>query len=285
MKKKLWVILLSAVLFMLAACNTQPQQPLQPPQQTSKQAVNRVTTRRQQTPQQPQQPQQTRSQESTQPPKTPQQTKEPESTRHQHSFGEWQVTKEATCTTLGQQERVCSCGEKQTQTIWSKGHTVVIDPAVAPTCAKNGLTEGRHCSVCGEKFDYQRIVPPIPHDIDSSTIQTGDVCSVCGYVVEEVSLNDILAYPEKYKYKLVKITELLVLSRNDVRDMCFDTYMSTGPGKYDCDYDRHILVYYSNTNEANEYIALEANRQKITVYCYVNPKSYPSTIKAVRIIF
>lgn len=34
-----------------------------------------------------------------------------------HTFGEWETTKAATCTTNGTRERTCTCGEKDTMTI------------------------------------------------------------------------------------------------------------------------------------------------------------------------
>ena len=40
-------------------------------------------------------------------------------------------------------------------------HTVVIDPAVAPTPTSAGKTEGSHCSVCGEVIIAQQEIPPI----------------------------------------------------------------------------------------------------------------------------
>ena len=39
--------------------------------------------------------------------------------------------------------------------IVAKGHTVVVDKAVAATSAKSGLTEGSHCSVCNEVLTAQ----------------------------------------------------------------------------------------------------------------------------------
>ena len=41
---------------------------------------------------------------------------------HEHAWGDWTTVKEATCLEDGSKERVCGCGEKQTETIKALGH-------------------------------------------------------------------------------------------------------------------------------------------------------------------
>lgn len=55
-------------------------------------------------------------------------------------------------------ERVCACGEKETENLLVAAHTPVVDAAVAPTCMETGLTEGSHCSVCGAVLNAQETV-------------------------------------------------------------------------------------------------------------------------------
>ena len=77
-------------------------------------------------------------------------------TTHTHSFSEWTIARAATCTENGVKERVCSCGEKETQKLPATGHTEVIDPAVGATLSVPGKTEGSHCSSCGKVFVEQK---------------------------------------------------------------------------------------------------------------------------------
>ena len=70
------------------------------------------------------------------------------------------------------------------------GHTPVTDAAVAPTCTETGLTEGSHCSVCGEVIAAQETVPAAGHKyvtdeaVSPTCTETGltqgSHCSVCG---------------------------------------------------------------------------------------------------------
>ena len=74
-------------------------------------------------------------------------------------------------------------------------HEIAIDVAVAPTCTKTGLTEGKHCSVCGEVLLKQETVAAKGHEIvidayvaptcTKTGLAEGKHCSVCGEVLLE----------------------------------------------------------------------------------------------------
>ena len=72
---------------------------------------------------------------------------------------------EATCTVAGSKDSVVYCSVCKAEVSRTKvvipahGHTVVVDSAVAATATTDGLTEGSHCSVCGETIVAQEVIP------------------------------------------------------------------------------------------------------------------------------
>lgn len=82
---------------------------------------------------------------------------------------------------------LCSCS------LFGCKHSEVVDAAVAPTCTSEGLTEGKHCSKCGEVTVAQQKVAPIEHTkvileakdptCTEDGLTAGVRCSVCDTTV------------------------------------------------------------------------------------------------------
>ena len=80
-----------------------------------------------------------------------------------------QYTIEATCTENAKKVRLCkNCckiGETIEEPDTALGHDVVLDKAVAATCTRTGLTEGKRCARCQEVFTAQKTVAKKSHTL------------------------------------------------------------------------------------------------------------------------
>ncbi|MBE6617544.1 MAG: hypothetical protein E7627_06375 [Ruminococcaceae bacterium] len=125
-----------------------------------------------------------------------------------------------TCTTPGLTIFSCSiCGDEfSIETEEALGHNEVTDPGVEPTCLKDGLSEGKHCSVCNEVFVAQEVLPKTGHtpgdwieDIAPTYAEDGHryiACTVCSAVIEEEILPSIFTFTlnsDGFTYTLASI--------------------------------------------------------------------------------
>lgn len=113
-----------------------------------------------------------------------------------HEWGDKKQIREAGCVTTGEVQYTCqNCNEVKTETTPAKGHTIVTDKGVTPTCTQSGLTEGKHCSVCNEVLRKQKkLAPKKHHAVTDKAVEAtcskeglteGKHCSVCNQVLVE----------------------------------------------------------------------------------------------------
>ncbi|MCM1327983.1 MAG: leucine-rich repeat domain-containing protein [Ruminococcus sp.] len=148
-----------------------------------------------------------------------------------HVYGEWILNETShwkTCSGCGgttapenhcggtassTQKAICTvCGEEYGSLA---AHTEVTDFAKAATCTSTGISEGKHCSACGEVLIPQTVIPVLNHTEDSGTVtkmptssETGErtfKCVSCGTVLRTeiipvISEEHIHTYGNEWKY-------------------------------------------------------------------------------------
>ena len=124
--------------------------------------------------------------------KTDSQLRAEEEASHEHNYGEWKVTKNATCTEKGEEKRVCACGEAETREIEMKAHTQKVVGKIEATCEKAGYTGDTVCDVCDSKLATGKVVDKIAHtevaiegkaaNCTETGLTEGKKCTVCGTV-------------------------------------------------------------------------------------------------------
>ena len=108
-----------------------------------------------------------------------------------HVFGEWTVTKAATCTEAGVSTRTCTvCGVEETLTVPALGHKFgEWTVTKAATCTETGVST-RTCTVCGEAKETKDI-PALGHKAGTVYAMDKDshwlTCTVCGAVLTKES--------------------------------------------------------------------------------------------------
>lgn len=76
---------------------------------------------------------------------------------HTHEFGDWEVTKEATCVTTGVRTKTCTCGETQTEEILKTEHSWDDGTITKEATANNNGSRLYTCTIC--QANRSEIIP------------------------------------------------------------------------------------------------------------------------------
>ncbi len=135
---------------------------------------------------------------------------------HEHSFGEWIVVKEPTCTEEGEENRSCSCGESEVQTIKATDHTESKEAIkdVLPTIYSTGR-EHTYCTLCSTTV-RTIVIPRIASSGLTYTVNSDKkTCTVTGL---GDSTDDEIGIPEQIDgYKVIGIGDGAFAQKENIK--------------------------------------------------------------------
>ena len=137
---------------------------------------------------------------------------------HTHTFGDWKITKQATCKEEGERVRSCECGEIQTEKIELTDHkwkaATCTSPKICTVCnAKEGSSLGHNkygysCSRCGISLVTKKDVPNII-----------DITSLRYYIDSLGGMDQYITFKNKSSSKTIKYVYFDVSFYNTVGDI------------------------------------------------------------------
>ena len=139
------------------------------------------------------------------------------------------------------------------------GHKVVVDQGKKATCTEDGLTEGKHCSVCKEVIKKQEVIPSTGHKeaLDSAKEATctntglteGIHCSICN--------------------KIIKKQEIIPALGHDFKDGVCTRCHNQLKGQWKQSGNKWWYQYEDGTYPKNEFIAIDNKLYRFDQYGYM----------------
>ena len=121
-----------------------------------------------------------------------------------HEWGEWTVTKPASCTVNGEEQRSClKCGNAEKRIVRAYGHRLKYTEEKKPTCTEKGHTAYETCQNEGCGYTDYIEIPPTGHIFGKITVvrpkygesgYSAHKCTVCGYE-EKFDITAPIEYP------------------------------------------------------------------------------------------
>ena len=176
------------------------------------------------------------------------------------------IVKDPTCTENGIITYIANfknnAFKSQTKIVDDKkatGHKVVVDQGKKATCTEDGLTEGKHCSVCNEVIKKQEVIPSTGHKeaLDSAKEATctntglteGIHCSICN--------------------KIIKKQEIIPALGHDFKDGVCTRCHNQLKGQWKQSGNKWWYQYEDGTYPKNEFITIDNKLYRFDQYGYM----------------
>ncbi len=182
--------------------------------------------------------------------------------KHEHSYGEWNIIKNADCVNVGQEERICECGEKETReipatNIHSYGSWKTV---ISANCTSTGRKE-RICNVCGNK--ETQTISATGHSYKSATCTEPATCRNCGATKgKELGHNVVDGECTRCDYQEKTAFDLL-------RD-----YLKKKGTYSEGDYELTIWTDYDSGFYYKIYLEYSSDKNNISLRCFVYKTDY-----------
>ena len=180
------------------------------------------------------------------------------------------------------------------------GHKVVVDQAKEATCTEDGLTEGKHCSVCKEVIKKQEVIPATGHKVvvdqgkkatcTEDGLTEGKHCSVCNEVIKKQEVIPSTGHKEALDSakeatctntgltegihcsicnKIIKKQEIIPALGHDFKDGVCTRCHNQLKGQWKQSGNKWWYQYEDGTYPKNEFIAIDNKLYRFDQYGYM----------------